>query len=234
MGLARPLAQVDPTYVARLDTCPAVVTQLFDAACERGLSSRTEVVAVADGGNGLREELEAHFPRLRFIVDRPHLQQHLYATAAAMGLRDAARDAWVHEVSRQLDTGQVAHVLERLRRHTGRGKRRVAALVAHLWRFRDAAHREAFRAEGLPIGSGEVESAHRTLPQKRLKLPGAWWDPDTVNPMLALRVVRANGWWEALWRDEPVRAAARGYQLPWITPVTSAGMDWSGDSRTGP
>ena len=30
-------------------------------------------------------------------------------------------------------------------------------------------------AEGLPIGSGEIESAHRYVAQKRLKLPGAWW-----------------------------------------------------------
>ena len=27
----------------------------------------------------------------------------------------------------------------------------------------------------LPIGSGKIESAHRSLIQKRLKLPGAWW-----------------------------------------------------------
>jgi hypothetical protein len=42
-----------------------------------------------------------------------------------------------------------------------------------------------FRAMGLPIGSGEVESAHRYIPQKRLKIPGATWHPDTINPMLA-------------------------------------------------
>jgi len=27
----------------------------------------------------------------------------------------------------------------------------------------------------LPIGSGEVESEHRYISQKRLKLAGAWW-----------------------------------------------------------
>ncbi len=30
-------------------------------------------------------------------------------------------------------------------------------------------------AEGLPIGSGEIESAHRYVAQQRLKRPGAWW-----------------------------------------------------------
>ena len=31
----------------------------------------------------------------------------------------------------------------------------------------------------LPIGSGKIESAHRSLIQKRLKLPGAWWKKTT-------------------------------------------------------
>ena len=46
--------------------------------------------------------------------------------------------------------------------------------------------------KGLPIGSGESESAHRYVIQHRLKLPGAWWKADNVEPMLALWVVRAN------------------------------------------
>jgi len=44
----------------------------------------------------------------------------------------------------------------------------------------------------LPIGSGEVESAHRYVIQKRLKLPGAWWRKDNAQAMLNLRVARAN------------------------------------------
>ena len=38
----------------------------------------------------------------------------------------------------------------------------------------------------LPIGSDEIESAHRYVIQKRLKLSGAWWKAENINPMLAL------------------------------------------------
>jgi hypothetical protein len=34
-----------------------------------------------------------------------------------------------------------------------------------------------------------------------MKLPGAWWHPDFVNPMLALRVLRANDWWSDFWQQ---------------------------------
>lgn len=54
---------------------------------------------------------------------------------------------------------------------------------------------------GLPIGSGEIESAHRYVIQKRLKLSGAWWKASNVNPMLSLRVVRANDEWSEYWKN---------------------------------
>lgn len=76
-------------------------------------------------------------------------------------------------------------------------------------RFSDAVHYEKFLAQGLPIGSGEVESAHRYIPQKRLKLSGATWHPDTLNPMLALRIIRANGWWNDFWMEQAARAKVK-------------------------
>ena len=62
--------------------------------------------------------------------------------------------------------------------------------------------------KGLPIGSGEIESAHRYVIQKRLKLPGAWWKVTNVGPMLALRVVRANDDWFKYWDNKNSAMAA--------------------------
>jgi hypothetical protein len=53
---------------------------------------------------------------------------------------------------------------------------------------------------GLPIGSGDIESAHRYIIQEWLKLPGAWWSPAHIETMLALRLNRANREWQAYWR----------------------------------
>jgi hypothetical protein len=77
----------------------------------------------------------------------------------------------------------------------------------------DAVPSGRFKDNGWLVGSGEVESAHRYIPQERLKISGACWHPDTVNPMLALRVIRANGWWKPFWqwlhtRRQPQKMAA--------------------------
>lgn len=203
VALARPIDELDPTYVARHDKYERVVDELFGAACERGLSSRTKVFAPSDGGFGLREALDAKFAGLRFILDRPHLRSHLFDTADRIGLRDQARNRWVaHKiVLLDGDAEQIETALGELRAHKGRGKKRVGQLLKHLTRFRDALGHDEIRAAGIPVGSGEVESAHRTIPQKRLKLPGAWWRPDTLAKMLGLRVLRANGWWDGYWEN---------------------------------
>ncbi|MFZ0211037.1 MAG: hypothetical protein WAL59_33845, partial [Roseiarcus sp.] len=58
-------------------------------------------------------------------------------------------------------------------------------------------YREAL-ANGLPIGSGEIESAHRYIAQLRLNLkrPGAWWRVEQAEYRLALRINRRNGDWK--------------------------------------
>jgi len=45
----------------------------------------------------------------------------------------------------------------------------------------------------LPIGLGEIESAHCYVAQKRLKLPGAWWLSERAEHVLALQINRLNG-----------------------------------------
>ena len=54
----------------------------------------------------------------------------------------------------------------------------------------------------LPIGSGEIESAHIYVIQKRLKLAGAFWAEENAENMLALRVARANKEWELYWQNQ--------------------------------
>lgn len=60
---------------------------------------------------------------------------------------------------------------------------------------------------GLPMGLGEIESAHRYIMQARLKIAGAWWNRANAAKMLALRVARANGHWDSYWQAVQRRVA---------------------------
>jgi len=74
-------------------------------------------------------------------------------------------------------------------------------LIGYINRFDDALDYSRFKRKGYPIGSGEIESAHKSIPQKRLKIPGASWHPDSINPMFALRILRADDWWNDFWNQ---------------------------------
>jgi hypothetical protein len=77
----------------------------------------------------------------------------------------------------------------------------VRAAHRYLSERRDQLNYAHARAVGLPIGSGEIESAHRHVIQRRLKLAGAWWKESNAEAMLGLRAQRASGVWDSYWHS---------------------------------
>ena len=202
IGLTRPLESLDKLYIGKMASYPEVVGQLVDASILRGMSPETQVVGVADGGNGLKEELERQFGTLQFILDTKHVKDHLYETAEALGIGQKERPGWVKAHVAAISNGDVAQIITELEDvYTETQNHRVKRLVGYLHRFADALNYHDFKERGYPVGSGEIESAHKSVPQKRLKLPGACWHPDSINPMLSLRILRANDWWDDFWED---------------------------------
>jgi len=58
---------------------------------------------------------------------------------------------------------------------------------------------ELLRWPGICRSAPERSKAHRYIAQQRLKRPGAWWRVKHAEYMLALRVTRRNGDWDAYW-----------------------------------
>ena len=217
-----------PVYVAKMALYPEVVADLHRAADQVGARQAHRLVAPIDGGPGLREALEREFEQIQIVLDWAHCRSNLFEAATEMGMGERGRNSTVAEWTTRIAKGGVTPLIADLRRYaayepTPAGAHRVGNLADHLERFEDAVHYEKFREEGLPIGSGRVEAAHRLIPQKRLKKPGTWWHPDHINPMLALRVLRQNGWWTTsavheppIWRRRDASAAlpTRSCHLP--------------------
>lgn len=203
-GLARNMTAETGLCVSGLKSFPDIVKEVLSIASLVGMTDKTTVVGVTDGGNGLSEEMRVQLPNFIHILDKPHLAHHLNEAAETAGKSDAQRECWVREKLAQCDTGNAREVITECRGHKGRGKKRATQLAAYLTKFEKSTRYCEFQSRGYPIGNGECESLHRTLTQKRMKLPGAWWDVKNINPMLALRVVRANGWWDEFWNlDHP-------------------------------
>jgi len=141
------------------------------------------------------------FPKQHYLLDRYHLLEHL--SAGAGGLLEpevGSVKEWVEAQVSHIDQGEVNQVIATCRIGAGGDSEHpLQGLANYLEHQKDHLDYVTAREEGLPVGSGAVEGGHRHVIQARLKLPGTWWREETINPMLALRTLRANGWWRAFW-----------------------------------
>ena len=179
--------------------------QLRKCADQVGWDKQTRLHAVGDGAPWIAEQVEAQFgAQGRYLVDFYHVCEYLAAAAPVCAPSDA--DGWLAEQQGRLKANQWRRVLTALLPH--REPRAVPdedAPVRVCYRYlRNRTHQLNYRdalEQGLPIGSGEIESAHRSVVQRRMKIAGAWWKEDNAQAMLALRICRFNGWWDEYWQQ---------------------------------
>ena len=179
--------------------------QLLACAVRAGFGTETLVHAVGDGAPWIVGQIEEQFGvQGSYLIDFYHVCEYLSEAAKTIVLMPAAREAWMEAQKDALKTGRLDEVLRALAPHrepsqTSDDQAPVRACHRYLsGRTNQLKYREAL-AEGLPIGSGEIESAHRYVVQKRLKLPGAWWCVEHAEHMIALRINRLNGDWDDYW-----------------------------------
>jgi hypothetical protein len=84
----------------------------------------------------------------------------------------------------------------------------------------------AFVARQLPIGSGAVESAGKSVIQARTKGAGMRWSGAGAQQVVALRALHRSGRWEAFWQAQPQRARLRppAPVPPSAPPTSHAGL----------
>ena len=179
-------------------------------AAKAGFGPASHLHGVGDGAPWIVNQVDLQFgTQGSYLIDFFHVSEYL--GAAAPGCAADHPQAWLEVQKERLKTNQVAAILEALAPFvTVDQDDPVTACDRYLRNRLDCLDYQGAIQQGLPIGSGEIESAHRYIIQKRLKLPGAWWSPTHVETMLALRLNRANREWDAYWQRAEKEAAGPG------------------------
>lgn len=160
---------------------------------------------VGDGAPWIATQIRQRFgSQGSYLLDFYHVCDYLSAAAKAIEPLPAAGQQWQKTQQDRLRTDHLDAVLNALQPHlepVGTEDALAPVRQCHRYlsqRMQQLDYKSAID-QGLPIGSGEIESAHRYIVQKRLKLPGTWWLAANADHMLALRVNRANGEWNDYW-----------------------------------
>jgi len=184
---------------------------LFTSACRIGFGKQTQVHGVGDGASWIVDQFDRVFAKqATYLIDFFHLTEYLLEASKNMGVTDAI--AWRRKQQNRMKKNHYKQVLKDLNKKIKSDQLKdpenpVVACHRYIKNRTDCLDYAGAIENDLPIGSGEIESSHRYVIQKRLKISGAWWREDNARAMLALRVLRANDDWEYYWQQQELKAA---------------------------
>lgn len=181
-------------YAAHLGDHHSFIEQM-DKLIESYGSLKERLVFISDGAPWIRNWITDTFPEAVSILDFYHATQYLYGFAESYFEDRQQSHQWCEKQKKLLLNSKVDRVIsniEKLSPNHPEAKKVLEYYRANTGRMDYKKYPQI--GCGI-IGSGAIESTHRTLVQKRLKLSGQRWSQKGAQNMLNLRVTHMNGQW---------------------------------------
>jgi hypothetical protein len=204
LTLAHAEGSTTPCFAGTMESVEVAGQQLKSCVVQVGGDKDTQVHCVGDGAVWIANQVEEQFgANGTYLIDFYHLCEYLSAASLSCGGDNAS--AWLTEQKACMKESRFSEVLEALHpfiepTSVQESAAPVRACYRYIQNRPEQFDYKRAQEQGLPIGSGEVESAHRYVIQKRLKLAGAWWDVANAKNMINLRTCRANQLWDDYWK----------------------------------
>ncbi len=200
-----------PSFFADLGDIATFGRQLWLEAQRRGIDQAQRVVVIGDGAHWIWNLAEEHFPGATQILDWYHAATYVWQAAHALYGEDSD-DAkrWARQHLDLLWNGQVATVIAHLEA-TNSHKAPVNDTLTYFRNNQHRMHYDRYRADGLQIGSGTIESGCKHVIAQRLKQAGMIWSADGARAVAKLRTrLKSRRWDETLaLRPPPHRSYLR-------------------------
>ncbi len=244
IGTVRPgrrpetLRCVERSYFSRMTDAASFTDLAAGEVHRRGVETAGVVAGVVDGAPWCQAFLDRHRPDAVRILDFPHAAQRVTALAEAVWGAGTTATTWAATQRTALRDGDLATVLAAIQAlplaaASAPASHVQADVLGYLIPRRGQMRYAAFRAQGLPIGSGLVESANKLVVEARLKGAGRRWAAGHVNPMLALRGALCSERWDEAWSTvaQARRTRRRATQPPTAPPPAASAASVAAPQR---
>jgi hypothetical protein len=188
--------------------------QLFVEAHAAGYGGAKKRVFLGDGAHWLWELAALHFPEATRVLDWYHLSEKVHEAAnVVFGEGAQESEAWAKSRLDELWEGQqrsARQAVAELRQHVrSKAKREsLRQLGVYLKNNAERTDYPRYRALGIPVGSGPVESACKTLVGGRCKQAGMRnWRRRGAEAVLRFRAAQIDEEFGPLWDARLCRAA---------------------------
>lgn len=158
-----------------------------------------DFICLGDGAKWIWEWCTENYPRAPQILDFWHGTQHLWKFAKLQFKTEDGQNTWVEKQELLLwEDGikQVIDNIDQIKPGTQQAAAEKTALITYLKNNQHRMLYGTYKKKGWLVGSGPIESAHRTVIQKRLKQSGQRWTIRGGQQILNLRVEYKNENWQ--------------------------------------
>jgi len=181
-------------YTAHLGNCH----DFFDKLSPK-VDLLEEFICIADGAKWIWDWCHENYPNAPQLLDYWHGVEHLWKFVKLVFKTEAEQKKWIEEQEKLLWEDKIDQVIiqiSELKIAKNKGVEEKKKLLTYLNNNKARMKYGTFKSNGWLVGSGAVESAHRTVIQKRMKLSGQRWTLNGAQQILNLRVAHKNENWE--------------------------------------
>lgn len=168
---------------------------------EYHLTDYNNKVIIADGAKWIWNWVESNYPGSVQILDFYHAKDKLIKFAKHQFKQEDKREKWQQEQIVLLHDSKVLQVIQSVNQLRPRNPEALKAketLLTYYIEHEDRMQYKSFKEQGLLIGSGPIESAHRSVIQQRLKLSGQRWSIPGAQAIANLRTLKKSESWNAV------------------------------------
>ena len=204
-------SQAKPFYTAGVMTWDEMFDRL-SAVWRQRPPWVTKLVFASDDGSGIISRAHAYFPDAIIELDIYHASEHVGSGAdAAWGEGSEIAKQYKATARRTLlePSGPqqiLRDFIKVLRRGDAVNTEELITHLHYIWRNRHHMRYHIWQAEGLPIGSGAMESAIKQVCVERLRKPGMMWTQEGADAMLRVRSACLSGTMPVVFRRKHDRA----------------------------
>lgn len=174
-------------------------TQRFEQKLDVYRCLGKRLIFIIDGAIWMKNWITDAYPDATQILDWFHACEHLCEFGREYFKDEEQKHQWMEEQKALLYESKTTEVINNIisLSTTSESAENSKTKLLQYYQFnKDRMDYKKYRAMGAGlIGSGAIESAHRTVIQKRMKLSGQRWSKKRAQNMLTLRCTRLSGKW---------------------------------------
>lgn len=184
-------------YVAAQENSEEFGRRIYAKAMQAGYGAARERIVIADGADWIWKEAGNHLAESIKIVDYWHACEHIHGLARALyGEGNPKGKRWAGEHCRKLKDrgpGSLLRAIKRRKPKNDSERESLRVEMGYFRKYKKHMNYPAYRAKGMMIGSGPVESACKVIVGQRLKQAGMRWTKGGSDAVLAVRTALLSG-----------------------------------------